>query len=132
MGLRDRQELQQRRITGHQSAVCFALLAHRRDCLTPEEFDRLLDRRLSDYYQFLSASLLRDRNRAFWAYHKVQLDATTGFSWARLGAVILKARRRNPQRSSKGSAARSTGHRREPESVGPHANAELALMMTVR
>ena len=73
-----------------------ALLAHGRDYLTPEEFDRLLDRRLSDYYQFLSASLLRVRNRAFVGTIRPQLDATTGFSWARLGAVILKSAAQKP------------------------------------
>jgi glycosyltransferase involved in cell wall biosynthesis len=68
-----------------------ALLGHGRDYLTQEELDRLLDQRLSDYYQFLSANLLSGRNRAFWTYHKAQLDATTGFNWARLAAVIIRS-----------------------------------------
>jgi glycosyltransferase involved in cell wall biosynthesis len=75
-----------------------ALIAHGRDYLAPEEFDRLLDQRLSEYYQFLSANLLRGRGRTFWAYHKAQLDATTGFSWARLAGVILKSAARAAQK----------------------------------
>jgi glycosyltransferase involved in cell wall biosynthesis len=74
-----------------------ALLAHGHDYLTPKEFDSLLDQRLTDYYQFLSANLLRGRNRAFWAYHKAQLDATTGFSWSRLAAVIMRSAARAAQ-----------------------------------
>jgi len=68
-----------------------ALLAHGRDYLTQPEVDELLDQRVSDYYQFLSANLLRGRDRAFWKYHKAQLEATTGFSWARLAAVVARS-----------------------------------------
>jgi glycosyltransferase involved in cell wall biosynthesis len=78
------------------ASVLRALLAHGRDYLTEQEFDRLLDQRVMDYYQFLSASLLRGRDRAFWSYHKAQLDATTGFSWARLAAVIIKSAAQKP------------------------------------
>jgi hypothetical protein len=78
------------------ASVLRALLAHGRDYLTKPEFDRLLDQRVSDYYQFLSTSLLRARDRGFWAYHKAQLDATTGFSWVRLAAVILKSAAQKP------------------------------------
>src|SRR5215813_60390 len=68
-----------------------ALLAHGHDYLTQEEYNSLLERRLTDYYQFLAANLLRGRDLAFWAYHKSQLDATTGFSWSRLASVIMKS-----------------------------------------
>lgn len=78
------------------ASVLRALLAHGRDYLTQEEFDRLLEQRVLDYYQFLSASLLRGRDRAFWAYHKAQLDATTGFSWSRLAAVIIRSAAQKP------------------------------------
>jgi glycosyltransferase involved in cell wall biosynthesis len=78
------------------ASVLRALLAHGRDYLTAEEFDRLLDQRVLDYYQFLSASLLRGRDRAFWSYHKAQLDATTGFSWARLATVIIRSAAQKP------------------------------------
>ena len=78
------------------ASVLRALLAHGRDYLTQEEFDRLLEQRILDYYQFLSASLLRGRDRAFWAYHKAQLDATTGFSWGRLAGVIIRSAAQKP------------------------------------
>jgi glycosyltransferase involved in cell wall biosynthesis len=66
------------------------LLTHGHTYLTQQEFDSLLERRLSDYYYFLSTSLLRGRNRAFWTYHKSQLDSLTGFSWTRLAAMIVR------------------------------------------
>jgi glycosyltransferase involved in cell wall biosynthesis len=74
------------------------LLAHGPDYLTPEEFDTLLDQQVTDYYQFLSANFLRGRDRAFWSYHKAQLDATIGFSWARLARVIMKSAARAAQK----------------------------------
>jgi glycosyltransferase involved in cell wall biosynthesis len=67
------------------------LLAHGQHYLTRQELDRLLEQRVADYYQFLSANLLRGRSRAFWAYHKAQLEETTGFSWARLAAMIARS-----------------------------------------
>jgi glycosyltransferase involved in cell wall biosynthesis len=66
------------------------LLTHGRTYLTQQEFDSLLERRLSDYYHFLGTNILRGRDRAFWTYHKSQLDALTGFSWARLAAMIAR------------------------------------------
>jgi hypothetical protein len=92
------------------ASVLRALLAHGRDYLTPEEFDRLLEQRVLDYYQFLSASLLRGRDRAFWAYHKAQLDATTGFSWARLAAVIVRSAAQKPAAVLKKLRGQKRGH----------------------
>src|SRR5262249_36139559 len=78
------------------ASVLRALLAHGKDYLTKHEFDRLLEQRVLDYYQFLSASILRGRDREFWAYHKAQLDQTTGFSWARLAGVIIRSAAQKP------------------------------------
>jgi glycosyltransferase involved in cell wall biosynthesis len=42
--------------------------------LSPEELERVLKQKLSDYYQFLGASLFRFRGREFWNYHRSRLE----------------------------------------------------------
>jgi glycosyltransferase involved in cell wall biosynthesis len=66
------------------------LVTHGPDYLTPEEFKTCLDRKLSEYYEFLARSLVRGRDKKFWDYHKRKLeDAGVGFSRARLSRATL-------------------------------------------
>jgi glycosyltransferase involved in cell wall biosynthesis len=68
-----------------------ALLSHGKDYLTAGEMQSLLDQRLSDYYSFLGTSVFRRRGKAFWGYHRAQLDATFGFSWTRLTGATIRS-----------------------------------------
>jgi len=66
------------------------LVTHGPDYLTPDEFKACLDRKLSNYYNFLARSLLRGRDKKFWDYHKGKLDDSgVGFSRARLARATL-------------------------------------------
>jgi len=66
------------------------LVMHGPDHLTREEFEICLDRKLSEYYEFLARSLVRRRDKKFWDYHKRKLnDAGAGFSRARLARVTM-------------------------------------------
>jgi glycosyltransferase involved in cell wall biosynthesis len=66
------------------------LVLHGRDFLSPEEFARCLDRSVSEYYWFLAGSLVRGRDKAFWAYHKRALVAAgVGFSRSRLARTLI-------------------------------------------
>jgi glycosyltransferase involved in cell wall biosynthesis len=66
------------------------LVAHGPDYLTAEEFKTCLDRKLSEYYEFLARSVIRRRDKKFWDYHKRKLnDAGVGFDRARLARATL-------------------------------------------
>jgi len=66
------------------------LVTHGPDYLTREEFEVCLDRKLSEYYEFLARSLVQGRDKRFWDYHKRKLtDAGVGFSRARLARATL-------------------------------------------
>ncbi len=66
------------------------LVTHGPDYLTPEEFKTCLDRKLSEYYEFLARSLVRGRDKKFWDYHKRKLDDVgVGFARARLARATL-------------------------------------------
>ncbi len=68
------------------------IVRHGPDYLTREELDKCLDHFLSAYYRFLSKSLLFNRDKTFWKYHKRMLtEAGVGFSRARLGRTIVAA-----------------------------------------
>jgi glycosyltransferase involved in cell wall biosynthesis len=68
------------------------IVRHGADYLTRNELDKCLDSFLSAYYRFLGKSLLFNRDKAFWDYHKRMLaEAGAGFSHARLGKTILTA-----------------------------------------
>ncbi len=59
-------------------------------CLTSEEFQTCLDRKLSEYYQFLAAHLVRRYDKGFWQYHKRKLmEAGVGFDRVRLGKALF-------------------------------------------
>jgi glycosyltransferase involved in cell wall biosynthesis len=51
------------------------LVAHGREFLTKDEYERCVDQHLSKYYRFLAGSVLRCRDRKFWNYHKGKLIA---------------------------------------------------------
>jgi hypothetical protein len=58
--------------------------------LTSQELDAYLRRHIDGYYRFLGKSLLRGRDRAFWDYHRKQLeDAGLGFSRVRVLSGML-------------------------------------------
>ena len=66
------------------------LVTHGPDYLTQEEYESCLDRRLSEYYEFLARSLRRSRDKRFWNYHKKKLtDAGVGFDRVRLARAFL-------------------------------------------
>lgn len=74
-------------IAGHLHSLIF----HGRDFLNREEFRRCLQRRVSEYYNFLAVSLMRGRrDRKFWEYHKRKLtESGVGFSRMRLAKAAL-------------------------------------------
>jgi glycosyltransferase involved in cell wall biosynthesis len=74
-------------IAGHLQS----LATHGPDFLTREEFESCLRRRVSEYYNFLSVSLMRGRrDKKFWDYHKRKLtEAGVGFSRTRLAGATL-------------------------------------------
>jgi len=66
------------------------LVTHGPDYLTPEELKICLDRKLSEYYNFLARCVVRGRDMKFWDYHKRKLnDAGVGFDRARLARATL-------------------------------------------
>jgi glycosyltransferase involved in cell wall biosynthesis len=66
------------------------LVTHGPDYLAPEEFKACLERKLSEYYEFLARSLVRGRDKKFWNYHKRKLnDAGVGFDRVRLARAVL-------------------------------------------
>src|SRR2546426_3051530 len=66
------------------------LVTHGPDHLTREEFEICLDRKLSEYYEFLARSLVQGRDKKFWDYHKRKLnDAGVGFNRTRLARATL-------------------------------------------
>jgi hypothetical protein len=66
------------------------LVRHGPDYLTREEFEVCLERKLSEYYEFLALSLARRWDKKFWNYHKSKLnDAGVGFSRVRLARATL-------------------------------------------
>lgn len=66
------------------------LITHGPDYLTPAEFKACLDRKVSEYYEFLAGCVLRGRDKKFWDYHKRKLnDAGLGFDRARLARATL-------------------------------------------
>ena len=59
--------------------------------LSEEELRKLLDEHLVDYYRFLGKSLLVERSREFWTFHKRSLiESGVGFERVRLarGALV--------------------------------------------
>ena len=71
--------------------------------LSPEEFERCLELKSSEYYDFLAANVLRHRGENFWAYHKRKLDESgVGFHRARVIRAFLAkvlAAALNPKKS---------------------------------
>ena len=66
------------------------LVAHGRDFLTEEEFERCVSRDVQVYYNFLAVSFFRRRSdKKFWEYHRKKLTEAVGFSRARLGVAML-------------------------------------------
>lgn len=66
------------------------LVTHGPDYLTAEEFKTCLDRKLSEYYEFLARCVVRRRDKTFWDYHERKLnDAGVGFDRARLARATL-------------------------------------------
>ncbi len=54
-------------------------------CLTSEEYQQLLRRRLQEYYRFLGKSIFRLRDKEFWRFHREALTALGfPFSWSRV------------------------------------------------
>lgn len=69
-----------------------ALVTYGPQFLSASEFTACLDRYLSEYYNFLSVSLLRGRRaNKFWEYHKKRLkEVGIGFSRIRLARATLR------------------------------------------
>jgi hypothetical protein len=75
------------------------LVSYGRELLSPKEFERCLDTRLKEYYNFLAVSLLKGRReRRFWQYHRRKLNESgvgsnkvrlTGAMVARLGWALV-------------------------------------------
>ncbi len=66
------------------------LVTHGPDYLTREEFEICLDRKVSEYYEFLAHNIGRGRDEKFWNYHKRKLtEAGVGFDRARLARAFL-------------------------------------------
>lgn len=61
------------------------LVTFGRDFLTEQEFQNCLERKLTDYYEFLAQNVGRGRDTKFWDYHKSKLrEAGVGFDRVRL------------------------------------------------
>ena len=66
----------------HYGSVLGMLFTYGKRCLTSEEFEDCLDRKLSEYYRFLGRRLLVERDPGFWSYHKRTFDRL-GLSYSR-------------------------------------------------
>jgi len=74
------------------ASILQLLLTHASDYLTPDERENLLAHHLTEYYSFLGKSLMMNRGRQFWDYHKRQLTTSgIGFSRVRLALGFLAA-----------------------------------------
>jgi glycosyltransferase involved in cell wall biosynthesis len=75
---------------GNLASLLRILLAYGRKCLTKEDFEKALELRLSQYYEFLGRRLWVERDKDFWAYHrKTFANAGIGFSRVRLARGAL-------------------------------------------
>jgi len=54
----------------HYGSMLGMLFTYGRGCLTTEEFEECLGRKLADYYRFLGRRLFVERDPGFWSYHK--------------------------------------------------------------
>lgn len=74
-------------IAGH----LHSLVTHGREFLTNEEFEDCLQRRVSEYYNFLVVNLLRGRrDKRFWNYHRRKLtEAGVGFDTWHLARAAM-------------------------------------------
>ncbi|HEY6770491.1 MAG TPA: glycosyltransferase family 2 protein [Candidatus Sulfotelmatobacter sp.] len=70
----------------------YDLVHYGRQCLTEEEYRRCIDKKLTAYYQFLAAHMVRRYDAKFWQYHRGKLmEAGVGFDRVRLvGALFGK------------------------------------------
>lgn len=66
----------------HYGSVLGMLFAYGKGCLTIEEFEECLGRKLSEYYRFLGRRLLVERDPGFWSYHK-RTFAGLGLNYSR-------------------------------------------------
>jgi glycosyltransferase involved in cell wall biosynthesis len=67
----------------------YDLVKYGRECLSEEEFQSCLDKKLTEYYRFLAAHLVRRRDPKFWEYHKRKLlEAGVGFDRVRLAGAL--------------------------------------------
>jgi glycosyltransferase involved in cell wall biosynthesis len=74
----------------HFGCMLSTLVTHGRDYLDRNEFEKCLDRLLTEYYNFLAVSFLRGRrDERFWEHHKKKLTATVGFSRRRLARAVI-------------------------------------------
>ena len=74
----------------HTPGMLYALVTYGGDFLTPQEFNRCLDRDLRHYYNFLGKSLIQRRDKSFWAFHRQALvDPRVVFSRRRLAIATL-------------------------------------------
>ena len=79
-----------RSVNAYQSARLSDLVEYGQRYLTPDALDKRIDEVLTDYYEFLGASIFQFRNAAFWAYHKKRLaECRQDFSYARLAVAVL-------------------------------------------
>lgn len=60
-------------------------------CLSSEEYEKRLEKRIRGYYAFLGRSVLQRKEKEFWDYHKAGLKKL-GFSlsWVRLTTATIK------------------------------------------
>jgi glycosyltransferase involved in cell wall biosynthesis len=65
------------------------LVNYGRQSLSEEEFQFCLHKKLTEYYQFLAAHLVRRYDAKFWEYHKRKLmEAGVGFDRVRLAGAL--------------------------------------------
>jgi len=65
------------------------LVNYGRQSLNEQEFQTCLEKKLTEYYRFLAAHVVRRYDRAFWEYHKRKLvEAGVGFDRLRLAGAL--------------------------------------------
>jgi glycosyltransferase involved in cell wall biosynthesis len=68
---------------GNIASLLRILLVYGRKCLTKEDFEKALELRLSQYYEFLGRRLWVERDKDFWSYHR-KTFANAGIEFSRV------------------------------------------------
>jgi len=77
-------------IGAHFGSMLDLLFTYGRGCLNGDEFEKCLDRHLSEYYRFLGRRLWVERGRDFWSYHeRTFAKVGIGFNRSRLASAAV-------------------------------------------